>query len=116
MLYDYICDDCHYEMKDIRQSIHDDALTDCPSCGKSTLRRVIYGGIASFMKDSNTIGGLADKNWSKKGHYEKSEIESKSKKSAEQSSYFSSFGSASKKEINKMTEQQKTKYIMTGEK
>jgi putative FmdB family regulatory protein len=116
MLYDYICDECHNEMKDVYQSIKDDALTTCPACGKSGLRRVIYGGIASFMKDCKTIGSLAEKNWSQKGSYEKSDIESQSKKSTEETSYFSSFGSASKKEINKMTEAQKTKYIMTGEK
>jgi hypothetical protein len=103
-------------MKDVRQSIKDEALVSCPSCGKESLRRVIYGGIASFMKEPKTIGSLADSNWSKKGHYEKSEIEAQSKKSVEKTSHFSSFGSASKQEINKMTETQKTKYIMTGEK
>jgi putative FmdB family regulatory protein len=116
MLYDYICDECSYEMVDVYQSIKDDALVKCPSCGKDTLRRVIYGGIGSFMSDPKTIGSLADKNWSKKGHYERSDIESQSKKSTGETSYFSSFGSASSKEINKMNEEQKTKYIMTGEK
>jgi putative FmdB family regulatory protein len=116
MLYDYICDDCSHEMKDVYQSIKDDAFTKCPACGNNSLRRLIYGGIASFMKDPRTIGGLADSNWAKKGHYEKSEIESKSKKSVETSSHFSAFGSASKKDINKMTDQQRTNYIMTGEK
>lgn len=116
MLYDYICDECSHEMNDVYQSIKDEAFIQCPSCGKDGLRRVIYGGIASFMSDSKTIGSLADRNWSKKGHYEKSEIEAKSKKSTGKDSYFSSFGSASKKEISKMTEAQKTKYIMTGEK
>lgn len=116
MLYDYICDECSHEMVDVYQSIKDDALVKCPSCGKDALRRVIYGGIGSFMSDPKTIGSLADKNWSKKGHYERSDIESQSKKSTGETSYFSSFGSASSKEINKMTEAQKTKYIMTGEK
>lgn len=115
MLYDYICDNCSHEMNDVSQSIKDEALTVCPSCANPTLRRVIYGGIASFMKDSKTIGGLADKNWAKKGSYEKSEIESKSQKK-EDKMLFSGFGSASRKEINKMTDDQKTKYIITGEK
>ena len=116
MLYDYICDDCSHEMKDVYQSIRDEALTKCTACGKDALRRVIYGGIASFMKEPKTIGSLAESNWSKKGHYEKSDIESKAKKSVEEPSHFSSFGSASKKDINKMTDQQRTNYIMTGEK
>lgn len=116
MLYDYVCDECSHEMKDVYQSIMDDAIVVCPNCGKSSLRRLIYGGIGSFMKDCKTIGSLADKNWSKKGNYERSEIETQSKRSDKGTSYFSSFGSASAKEINKMTEEQKTKYIMTGDK
>lgn len=116
MIYDYICDECSNEMKDIHQSIKDNALVTCPACGKDSLRRVIYGGLGSFMKDCKTIGSLADRNWSKKGSYERSEIEAKSQKSTGETSYFSSFGSASSKEINKMTDDQKTKYIMTGEK
>lgn len=112
--YDYVCEECNHEIIDLYQSIHDEALTECPSCGQNALRRVIYGGLGSFMKDPKTIGGLADHNWSKKGHYEKSDIESQSK-SKEEKSYFSKFGKASTKEINKMTNDQKTKYIMTGE-
>lgn len=115
MLYDYICDACSHQMKDVQQSMKEDALVYCPNCANPTLRRVIYGGIASFMRDSNTIGGLADKNWSKKGHYEKSEIESQGAKKSEKT-LFSEFGSATRTEINKMTEEQKTKYIITGEK
>jgi putative FmdB family regulatory protein len=113
--YDYVCDHCDHKMIDVYQSIHDDSLTDCPSCGQKALRRVIYGGLGSFMKDPKTIGGLADYNWSKKGNYERSELESKNNK-PEDKSMFSQFGNASKKEINKMTDDQKTKYIMTGEK
>lgn len=116
MLYDYICDKCSHEMIDVYQSIKDEALTKCPKCGKDALRRVIYGGIASFMSEPKTIGSLSEKNWAKKGHYERSEIESKTKKSTGETSYFSAFGNANKKEINKMTNEQKTKYIMTGEK
>jgi putative FmdB family regulatory protein len=112
--YDYVCDNCETKMIDVYQSIHDESLTDCPTCGQKALRRVIYGGLGSFMKEPKTIGGLADKNWSKKGQYEKSEIIEQEKKS-EEKPIFSQFGKASKKEINKMTESQKTKYIMTGE-
>lgn len=104
--YDYICDKCNHEIVDLYQSIHDEALVECTSCGQNALRRVIYGGLGSFMKDPKTIGSLADHNWSKKGHYEKSDIESQSKPK-EKKSYA--------KEINKMTNDQKTKYIMTGE-
>jgi hypothetical protein len=51
------------------------------------------------------------------GSYQKSDIEHKnSEKKTEEKSVFSSFGTASTKEINKMTNEQKRKYIITGEK
>jgi putative FmdB family regulatory protein len=117
MLYDYKCDECSHEMYDVYQSIKDDAITLCPSCGKDTLCRVIYGGLGSFMKDTKTIGQLADRNWSKMGHYQKSEIEHKSlANKPKDESLFSNAGNASKQEISKMTATQKKKYIITGEK
>jgi putative FmdB family regulatory protein len=117
MLYDYKCDACSHEMNDVYQSIKDEALTDCPKCGKPALYRVIYGGLGSFMKDAKTIGQLADHNWSKLGSYQKSEIEAQRKSEApQQDQSFSKFGSATKKEINKMTQPQKERYIITGEK
>ena len=110
MLYDYGCTNCGETLKDVRQSIHDDALETCPSCGKNTLERVIYGGLGSFMTDSSTIGGQADKNWSRMGSYQKTEIESKSQagKQAQEKK-------AQRNKINNMTAEQKTKYIITGE-
>ncbi len=117
MLYDYVCEDCSHEIKDVYQSIKDDALVQCPSCGKNSLQRVIYGGLGSFMKDTKTIGQLADKNWSRMGSYKRSEIEqSKKDKVSQEKSPFADLGNATKKEINKMTPEQKRKYIMTGEK
>lgn len=120
MLYDYNCDHCGNKLKDVYQSIKDEALIKCPSCGKDSLQRVIYGGIATFVREIKTIGQLGDRNWSKMGHYKRSEIETEAKeKSEKETPYFSSFGSAtpaSHKEINKMTASQKKKYIMEGEK
>jgi len=117
MLYDYGCESCNYYMVDVYQSIKDDPLTECPRCGSSSLHRVIYGGLGHFVKDVKTIGQLADKNWKSLGSYKKSELEQQSKeKKQESSSLFSSTDSASSKEINKMTKEQKTKYIITGEK
>lgn len=116
MLYDYKCEECSHEMIDVYQSIKEDALVTCPSCGKNTLQRVIYGGICSFMKDTKTIGQLADRNWSKLGSYQRSEIEAQNQEKKNESTYFSQFGNASRKEIHKMTTEQKKKYIITGDK
>lgn len=115
MLYDYTCEECSHEMKDVSQSIKDDALTTCPNCGKETLQRVIYGGLGSFMKGTNTIGSVMDRSWANKGHYERSEIEEKSK-AKEVKEPLAHFGPASRKDIMKMNDKQKLNYIMTGEK
>jgi putative FmdB family regulatory protein len=115
MLYDYVCDSCSAELIDVYQSIKDEPLTNCSSCGKKSLRRVIYGGLHSSIRKIETIGQLADTNWSKMGSYQRSEIIEKSSKSKE-SSPLQAFGSATRKEINKMTPAQQKKYIITGEK
>ena len=112
MLYDYACTECGETLVDVKQSIHEDALTRCPTCGQESLQRVPHGGLGSFMKNnSNTIGSQADKNWSNMGHYQKSEIESKRK---------TELGPAREKKalrskLNKMTPEQKKKYILKGE-
>jgi putative FmdB family regulatory protein len=118
MLYDYGCSSCEYMMIDVYQSIKDEPLVKCPRCGENSLERVIYGGLGHFVKDVKTIGQLADSNWNKLGSYKRSEIESQSsaKRKQEEASAFSSYGSATTKEINKMSNEQRKKYIITGEK
>tara|TARA_B100001778_G_C18386954_1_gene537940 strand:- start:235 stop:570 length:336 start_codon:yes stop_codon:yes gene_type:complete len=111
MLYDYGCHSCGEVLKDVYQSIHDEALTKCPTCGKEALERIPHGGIAAFMKHgSNTIGSQADKNWSNMGHYQKSELEAQNKSTVD-----SNNKKNERKKINNMTQEQKTKYIITGE-
>ncbi len=111
MLYDYGCTECGETLKDVKQSIHDEPLKKCPTCGNNSLERVIYGGLGSFMKDSNTIGGQADNNWSKMGSYQKSEIESKN-----QDKVAGNDKKNLRKQLNNMTSEQRTNYIMTGKK
>jgi putative FmdB family regulatory protein len=117
MLYDYDCGSCDYRMIDVYQSIKDEPLIECPRCGEHSLQRIIHGGLGHFVKDVKTIGQLADKNWSNLGSYKRSEIEDQSKNTSNKNqSVFSSCGNATKKEINKMTPEQKKKYIMEGKK
>lgn len=115
--YDYLCDSCGHEINDLYQSFSEDSLIKCPSCGQDSLNRVIYGGLGTFVKDVKTIGQLADKNWNSMGRYKKTEIEQKRKEqNLSKESPYSSFGTASKSEINKMSPEQQKKYIITGEK
>jgi putative FmdB family regulatory protein len=110
MLYDYGCHSCGNVLEDVKQSIHDEALITCPSCGTNSLERIPYGGLGAFVKDAKTIGQLADKNWSNLGHYQKSEIEAQNTSGKE-----SKTKQKQRKQINNMTEKQKERYIITGE-
>ena len=103
-------------MVDVIQSIKDPPKKICPECGKHTLERVIYGGAGAFVRNVNTVGQLADKNWRDKGHYEKSEILAKPKKTKASEPLQNKKATATRQEINNMTEKQKQKYIMRGEK
>lgn len=47
-VYTYRCPDCG-EMQEIAQSIHDDALTICPLCGRLSLKKV-YGAVGLSFK------------------------------------------------------------------
>ena len=111
MLYDYGCHNCGETLEDVKQSIHDEALIKCPSCGQDSLERVPYGGLGAFVKDAKTIGQLADKNWSNLGSYKRSEIEAKNKPNANVSQK-----EAERRAISNMKEKQKERYIITGEK
>ena len=111
MLYDYICSNCKCELCDVSQSIKDPPKKKCPECGKNTLDRVIYGGAYAFVKNTNTVGQLADKNTKDMGHYKRSEMEATSKEKNQHQEV-----SNTRKEINKMTPKQKQRYIMEGKK
>jgi len=116
--YDYICKNCGHELKDVLQSIKDEPLTLCDNCGEHSLSRIIFGGRAAFVENVSTIGQLADKNTRRMGAYQKSEIEAKAKESKPKSTetIYSKHTTASKGEINKMSEQQKQNYILRGKK
>lgn len=49
--YDYKCDKCGHEFE-IYQSMKDDKLTKCPSCGENSLKRLIGSGGGLIFKGS----------------------------------------------------------------
>ena len=117
--YDYVCKNCNHEIKDVLQSIKDEPIKKCEECGNDTLERVIYGGIGGFVENTSTIGQLADKNTKQMGSYKRSELEERakeSKKAASPQTVYGKHATATRQEINKMTPQQKTNYIMKGNK
>lgn len=109
MLYDYECSSCKHFMEDVYQSIKDDAITECPKCKKQTLERIVTGGIYGHVyQEPTTVGQCADRNWKNKGHYERSNAETKlADKEREKRE--------SRKMINRMNKDHQYHYIMTGE-
>ena len=49
--YEYICDSCKNEFEKF-QSIVAKPLRKCPQCGRSSIRRVIRGGVGVIFKGS----------------------------------------------------------------
>ena len=114
-LYDYECEKCLHKLIDVQQAFNDEPLSLCPECNSPSLHRVISGGVQAFVKGSNTIGSIADKNAIvNKGKI--NEIEAKKKEESVKAEKPFYHGSASNTEINKMTNKQKQRYIMEGKK
>ena len=114
--YIYECSACEHSFEEW-QKMTDDALKKCPECGKKKLFKVLTGGIHGFVSGSETIGSLADKN----ARINKNKIAEEEHKKSEaappkQTAWYDKYGTATPKEINKMTPQQKTRYIMEGRK
>ena len=103
MLYDYFCKNCSHELKDIVQSIKDPPKKVCPECGKHTLERVIYGAAGAFVNNSNCAN-------------QKPEAIKPKSRSEEPEPLRGKHATATRKDINNMTEKQKQKYIMKGDK
>tara|TARA_Y100000004_G_scaffold190579_1_gene247940 strand:+ start:55 stop:408 length:354 start_codon:yes stop_codon:yes gene_type:complete len=114
--YIYECSACEHSFEEW-QKMTDDPLKKCPECGKKKLFKVLTGGIHGFVSGSETIGSLADKN----ARINKNKIAEEEHKKSEaappkQTAWYDKHGTATPKEINKMTPQQKTRYIMEGRK
>ncbi len=108
--YDYECDACGFRQQDVYQSIKDKPYKRCPQCKEQTFERLISGGLAVFVtQEPSTVGQLADKNTKKN----KSQIEETVAKKRE--SEPQQIDVSYRKKINKMTPDQKRKYIMEGD-
>lgn len=61
--YEYRCKSCGHQF-DIVQSFSDDALTECPSCGEATLKKVFgnvgitFKGSGFYKTDSRSAGSF----------------------------------------------------------
>lgn len=118
-LYDYECENCSHTLTDVRQSFEDEPLSFCPECKEPRLYRVITGGAHAFVKGSNTIGHLADKNAKDNKtliQENQQRIKESQPSSQESKPWYHKHATASNSEINKMTNKQKAEYILKGKK
>ena len=112
--YIYECNECEHSFEQL-QKMSDEPLKKCPECGKNELFKVITGGIYACVKNTNTVGQLADKN-AKKYKSMINENQAKKKEEAPKPDKPFYHGEATRKEINKMTNKQRQRYIMEGKK
>ena len=116
-LYDYECENCSHKIIDVQQSFKDEPLSFCPECKEPRLYRVVTGGIHISVKNTNTIGQLADKNTrNNKSIIQENQQRAAESKPAEEKGWMSKHRTASNKEVQKMTKQQQARYIMEGKK
>ena len=131
MLYDYECEECGHEMKDVQQSIKDDAFTKCPECKKDALISIIYGGTyASIKKEPTTIGQLAERRFEEgvptmpdgrpiqKIEWKKTDMVERAEKRSHEKKERRDKNEAKRQKlnkINKMTPEQKRNYIKNGD-
>ena len=114
-IYDYECRDCGAEVSDVFQKVTDPELKKCETCGTNGLYRVVTGGLHSFMAGSNTVGSIADKNTRlNKNKINEMEAIKREARPEPEKPWYQKQGDKSLKDINKMSANQKAKYIMEG--
>lgn len=129
--YDFYCDACKTSFELI-QSMKEDLPTLCPDCGSTDFHQEFGIGImATVIKSDNqcTLGTLAERNAKRMSQEEKDEIRKtpklpakplpKGMKRVQKSNdprWYEAYGNATPKEINRMDDHKKKKYIFTGEK
>jgi hypothetical protein len=117
--YTLLCEKCkkHSELfcsiskydKELKSAI-------CPYCSSAKLHRDYQAdNIYSTVKEIRTVGQLADYNTKKMGS-KLQEIEEQKPKQEKQWYQNPKYGSLTRKEINKLTPEQKKKYVLKGEK
>lgn len=121
--YNLYCDDCDQDIEIFCSiSEYESRMKHivCPNCtSRNIYRNYQHDNVYSSVKDVKTVGQLADRNAQKN----KIKIAEEKQKQLEKNPTTKQpwykdkkYGEVSYKEINQMSSQQKTKYIMEGKK
>ncbi len=114
-VYEYECKKCEHSFE-INQSMEDKPKKKCPSCGKFQLYKIISEPIIIVRQAPTTLGQLAAKNSKTAGKTKVEELEEKQKKNKPKEPWYTKNAPASRREIQKMTREQKANYIKKGKK
>lgn len=110
--YDFECEPCAY-YTEIKQGPSEPSVKTCPLCKEETLKKVfISAPHISVRGEVKTLGQQADKNTKNMGRYE---LEAKNKANNMDLHQKHKEVSAQRRKINKMTPQQKVKWIKDGD-
>lgn len=117
-IYDYECSECEHALEDVTQGMTEKPLTLCPACGEPALLRVISGGLGFQVKKVETIGQLEAKNTkANKSRIDEAAAKRKEETPEEPKTWVDKYGGdATSQEINKMSPNQKQRYVMEGKK
>lgn len=116
--YVYNCENCQTSFE-VKQSLKDDPLTKCESCGKESLYKSIQS--CFIVGEPVTVGQLAERNTKKMGKYHLEKLRKDHAESG-QAAADQAYADVGKKRINnelakklaKATPEQKKKYIHEG--
>ena len=110
-LYDFECEPCAY-YTEIRQGPYDPDVHLCPHCNSATLKKVFINAPSiSVVGEANTIGQLMDRNTKKMGKYE---MQDKNRKNNIHQDKEAQEKKQLRNKINKMTPEQKVRWIKEG--
>lgn len=125
--YNYLCNKCNEKFEIIR-SIKDNRQILCTKCNSKSVEIIIDGGLPPIIKgEPTTLGQLAEKNSKKMGKYkveEKTRQHKEAKRAASkrimeekgiQERNTPIYGKVDHNKLNRMTKEQKEKYILKGD-
>lgn len=132
VIREYQCNTCHHNFE-LSQRITDKVVKQCPACQQWTVESIIHGGLDIQVQcEAKTLGHLASRNTKRFGKDEVFERREKHKESEKKAREELRVNAETKlgrpleridpdadtvkrfDKINKMTVEQKTKFIETG--
>ena len=111
-VYEYKCEACEYFFSEELSIKKYKRKIKCPSCSKNKLMRIISPPTLVIGGHHTTLGQLAEANTKRMGHYE---LEDKQRQDSKELRKAKKEARKSQRAINKMTKEQKKKYILEGD-